>query len=227
MNEDSESKRKHESEADSDGEDFVGPSLSEALLPKKRKTLPYEKIYLENLPSADSYEKSYMHRDVITHCIVTNSDFLVTASCDGHIKFWKKVETGIEFVKHFRSHLGPIVSLSSNTEGSLLCSASSDKSLKIFDVINFDMINIMRLEYVPGHAQFIHTPGDAIHTLAVTDSESPNIYIYDSRGNNTPMSVLDRVHTKSVCLIKYNSRFDTVVSVDKNGILGECDFLRH
>ena len=29
----------------------------------------------------------------------------------GHIKFWKKKGMGIEFVKHFRSHLGPICGL--------------------------------------------------------------------------------------------------------------------
>ena len=34
------------------------------------------------------------------------SDFLITASADGHVKFWKKEERGIEFVKHFRGHLG-------------------------------------------------------------------------------------------------------------------------
>lgn len=37
----------------------------------------------------------------------SRKDFIVTASCDGHVKFWKKKEEeGIEFVKHFRSHLG-------------------------------------------------------------------------------------------------------------------------
>lgn len=46
-----------------------------------------------------------MHRDVITHVVVTKTDFVVTASIDGHVKFWKKMEEGIEFVKHFRSHL--------------------------------------------------------------------------------------------------------------------------
>lgn len=46
-----------------------------------------------------------MHRDVITHLVVTKTDFVITASIDGHIKFWKKMEEGIEFVKHFRSHL--------------------------------------------------------------------------------------------------------------------------
>ena len=35
------------------------------------------------------------------------TDFIITASQDGHVKFWKKKEEeGIEFVKHFRSHLG-------------------------------------------------------------------------------------------------------------------------
>lgn len=60
---------------------------------------------MENLPNSECYEKSYMHRDVITHIVVTKTDFIVTASVDGHVKFWKKMEEGIEFVKHFRSHL--------------------------------------------------------------------------------------------------------------------------
>lgn len=67
--------------------------------------LPYEHVFLENLPDAECYEKSYMHRDVITHLVVTKTDFIITASIDGHIKFWKKMDEGIEFVKHFRSHL--------------------------------------------------------------------------------------------------------------------------
>lgn len=101
-------KRAHESEEESDSENLVGPSISEAVhvKTKKRKILPHEKLYLDALPSAESYEKSYMHRDVITHCVVSPTDFIITASCDGHVKFWKKMETGIEFVKHFRSHLG-------------------------------------------------------------------------------------------------------------------------
>lgn len=33
--------------------------------------LEYENLYLENLPMCDTYEKSYMHRDVITHIIIT------------------------------------------------------------------------------------------------------------------------------------------------------------
>lgn len=61
------------------------------------------------LPSAEMYERSYMHRDVVTHAVVAAEvDFLITGSADGHIKFWKKRATGIEFAKHFRAHLGPV-----------------------------------------------------------------------------------------------------------------------
>lgn len=212
-------KRAHESDSDDSESDLVGPSLSEAAQPKKRKVLPFERLYLDNLPSAESYERSYMHRDTITHTAVTPTDFIITASCDGHIKFWKKLDSGIEFVKHFRSHLGPITKIAANIAGSLLCSASVDKSLKIFDVVNFDMINMMKLDYTPGTVEWIHGSGDAIHTLAVTDADSTKIYVYDGRGSSTPLNVLDKIHLKPVTLITYNPKYDVSISVDKSGIL--------
>ena len=99
-----------------------------------------DNLYASFLPSSDYYERSYMHRDVLSHILVTQTDFLITASQDGHLKFWKiltaeylkqqqqtatKYELAknsdkdkdndhasnflngpIEFVKHFRAHLG-------------------------------------------------------------------------------------------------------------------------
>lgn len=224
MTEENSKKHKLNDENNEEDENFVGPTLSEATIQetkKKRKTLPHEHLYLKNLPNSESYEKSYMHRDIITHCLITSTDFLITASCDGHIKFWKKIEVGIEFVKHFRSHLGPIVSISSNVEGSLFASASSDKSLKIFDVINFDMINMMRFDYEPSLLEWIHGPGDAISTLAVTDANSGKIYVYDGRGTNIPLQILEKIHVKPVGLMKYNYKFDVTVSIDKIGMLGK------
>lgn len=72
--------------------------------------IPNHQAYLEALPAAPMYERSYMHRDVVTHAVMTpcGTDFLVTASLDGHIKFWKKMPEGVEFVKHYHSHLEPI-----------------------------------------------------------------------------------------------------------------------
>uniref|UniRef100_A0A914L770 Uncharacterized protein n=1 Tax=Meloidogyne incognita TaxID=6306 RepID=A0A914L770_MELIC len=77
--------------------------------PKKLRndpTLKYEQVYLRAIPKASQYEKSFMHRDTITHVLATEKDFIITASQDGHLKFWKKKHNeGIEFVKHFRCHL--------------------------------------------------------------------------------------------------------------------------
>lgn len=110
-------------------------------------------------------------------------------------------------------------------EGTLLSSASTDKSLKIFDVVNFDMINMIKLSYVPCVIEWIHSSGDPIHTLAISDKESPKIYIYDGRADGTPLRVLEKVHMNPVHIIKYNSKYDVAVSVDKKGMLGKCYYI--
>ncbi|XP_019850335.1 PREDICTED: peptidylprolyl isomerase domain and WD repeat-containing protein 1-like [Amphimedon queenslandica] len=150
-------------------EEVVGPLPTQATLgdgDKKTISLPYEWVYLENLPSASMYEKSYMHRDIITHVTCTKSEFIVTASIDGHVKFWKKKEEGVEFVKHFRAHLGKIESVAVSYDGFLLSSAGEDKAIKVFDVINFDMINMFKLVYSPGCCEWIYSGGIATPALA-------------------------------------------------------------
>lgn len=181
--------------------------------------LQFEKLYLNLLPDAECYEKSYMHRDVITHICATRTDFVITASCDGHVKFWKKQEEGIEFVKLFRSHLHPIHALAANHNGHYLCTASADRSVKIFDIVNFDMINMLRLDYVPHCAEWIHTTGDPIATLAVSDHESGRIFVYDGKGTAEPLHVFEKMHSKPVCIIRYNIAFEVAVSIDRAGIL--------
>ena len=42
-----------------------------------------------------AYEKSFMHREAVTHVSVSRkSNFLMTASQDGHVKFWHKMDAG-------------------------------------------------------------------------------------------------------------------------------------
>ena len=88
---------------------------------KAKKILPFEKTYIDSLPSATMYERSFMHRDLVTHISVAKStEFIITGSCDGHVKFWKKMPDNIEFVKHFQAHLGNLLFIkviaASNTE---------------------------------------------------------------------------------------------------------------
>lgn len=42
-----------------------------------------------------------------------------------------------------------------------------DKTVKVFDVINFDMINMIKLDFVPNCTEWITSPGDAINGIAV------------------------------------------------------------
>ncbi|CAG7834170.1 unnamed protein product [Allacma fusca] len=201
-------------------DDLIGPQpVTDEPKPKKRKVLEYEDVYLASLPTAEYYERSYMHRDIVTHVAVTKTEFVITASADGHIKFWKKQEEGIEFVKHFRSHLGNIQAITINSTGTLLCSVSSDKSLKVFDVVNFDMINMMTLAYVPQTCEWVHCSGDPIPALAIAEENSNKIYIYDGQGSSEPIKILERMHRSPVTIIKYNPVFEAVISVDVKGMI--------
>ena len=207
-----------EADEDDSDDDFVGPSIGDAVPQKKRKVLEYEHVYLENIPCGINYERSFMHRDAVTHVVVTQTDFVVTASQDGHIKFWKKMEVGIEFVKHFRAHLGVINDVVVNANGSLLATVASDKAVKVFDVINFDMINMLKLDYVPSTAVWVYKPGDAINVLAIAEEKSNEIRMYDGKGSNEVLKTL-KIHQKPVSCMTYSVKYDIAISADEGGML--------
>ena len=51
-----------------------------------------------------------------------------------------------------------------------------DKHGKVFDVVNFDMINILSLDFVPEYAVWIHQAGAALPVVAIAgDKDSPAI----------------------------------------------------
>lgn len=79
-----------------------------------------------------------MHRDNLAFVTMTPfTDFLITTSVEGVVKFWKKMAVGIEFVKMFRAHQGEIVSVSVSTDGRSFATAGTDKRVAIFDVVTF------------------------------------------------------------------------------------------
>ncbi|KZT25403.1 hypothetical protein NEOLEDRAFT_1065477 [Neolentinus lepideus HHB14362 ss-1] len=210
-------------EEDSDDDD-VGPmpmpeNGANGGAKKKRKVLPNERLFLEHLPSADRYYKSFMHRDVVNFNIFTVTEFLVTTSVDGHVKFWKKQDQGIEFVKHYRAHLQTVVSVSASADGQLFASVSEDGTAKVFDVVNFDMINMIKLGYVPNACCWVHRRGQAQGLLAVSDSKTGVIRLYDGRGDDRPLETIDKLHRFPVHIMAYSNKYDTVVSADEGGFI--------
>lgn len=126
--------------AESSDDDF-GPALPSAVAPKKkRRKLAFEKVYISALPASPRYSKSLMHKDQLSYVTVTpHTDFLITSSIDGVVKFWKKMAVGVEFVKEFRAHVGEITSTSVSADGRSFATAGADKTVKVFDVITFGM----------------------------------------------------------------------------------------
>ncbi|KAJ3179601.1 Peptidyl-prolyl cis-trans isomerase cyp15 [Geranomyces variabilis] len=207
---------------DDESDDDVGPMpIPEGVPASKRKVrvLKHESLYLENIPSADMYERSLMHRDVVNFVAITKTDFLITTSVDGHVKFWKKTEKGLEFVKHFRSHLGAIVAIDVSNDGTLLATCGADQGLKIFDVVNFDMINMIKLPYLPNAVCWMYQKGQAQALLACSDRETSAIHLYDGRGGSEPLKTIEKLHSVPVHIMRYNPVADIVVSVDTGGMM--------
>ncbi|KAG5221326.1 peptidyl-prolyl cis-trans isomerase [Salix suchowensis] len=173
---------------ESDDED-VGPMpmTGVEVQKKRRKVLPHERLFLEHLPSADQYYKSFMHRDVINFCVMTKTDFLITSSIDGHVKLWKKQDTGIEFVKHYRAHLRPVTAVSASADGQIFASISEDGTAKVFDRSSTSPASCVRTSL-----SLIDISGSIRPHR--TDSASGSIKIYDARGNDTPLMSVDDLH---------------------------------
>ncbi|KAJ1554194.1 hypothetical protein HK096_004626, partial [Nowakowskiella sp. JEL0078] len=185
--------------------------------------LKYENLYLEALPCADSYERSLMHREVVNFVFVSKTtDFIITTSVDGHVKFWKKTAKGIEFAKHYRAHIGPVVTAALSIDGLLLSTVSVDGAIKVFDVANFgifDMINMIKIEYLPKAICWMFQKGDARALLACSELETNMIHFYDGRSDEKPLFETSKIHTKPVSIMKYNGWANVVVSIDIGGMV--------
>ncbi|KAL4890002.1 peptidyl-prolyl cis-trans isomerase [Aspergillus ambiguus] len=216
-------KRSHDEvdENDSSDDDF-GPALPSADAPKKkRRKLPFEKVYVNALPASPRYSKSLMHKDQLAFTVVSpHTDFLITASIDGVVKFWKKMAVGIEFVKEFRAHTGEVRSVSVSADGRSFATIGDDKTVKIFDVITFDLLSMLTLDFTPGCVCWVHRRGASLPLLAVTDQDTSMIQVFDGRGENpTPLHIVKTIHRRPVAAIAFNDAYDCVISADDTGLM--------
>lgn len=86
-----------------------------------------------------------------------------------------------------------------SVDGLLCCTISSDNSVKIYDVVNYDMMVMMRLPFVPGTIEWVYKPGDVKVKLAVSDRDSSKVHIYDARSDSR-----DPIIEKQVAIILLN-----------------------
>jgi peptidylprolyl isomerase domain and WD repeat-containing protein 1 len=189
------------------------------------RTDEWEKFYLDQLPSASYYEHSLMHRDTVTHiCASKATEFIITGSVDGHVKFWKKMHGSIEFVKHYQAHLGPIHEMVMSPDEKQLMTMSSDSMIKFFEIIGFDMSNMIEIAFVPKSGIWIYNSHHLCDRIAVTDRDSPKIYIYKSTDNSSIPLFEVNIHSFPVLQMGLHPVFQNVViSVDGKGIIEYWD----
>lgn len=198
-------------------EGMEGPQLPAA---KKRKKLEFEEQHLRSLPLSDMYERSYMHRDVVTQVAASpQTGFIITASMDGVVKFWKKTNKEIEFAKEYKAHTAPLCALSVSDDGGLVASISMDKTMKVFDVGTFDMIAILKLQFKPSCVAWVFRRGLSDPLVAVTDSESPQVSLYDIQAEAPHPIRSASFHSSPITVMRYNPAYDIAISADAKGNL--------
>ncbi|KAG7377557.1 Peptidylprolyl isomerase domain and WD repeat containing protein 1 [Phytophthora pseudosyringae] len=219
---------KHERDEPAASSDDEGPMPMPMPAPpakKKARKLPFEAAYLENLPSAAMYERSFMHRATVSHVLVApETQFVITASADGHVKFWKKMAKGIEFVKHYKAHLKEVHGLAASADGLRLCSTSADRSIKFYDVLAFDMVNMLSVAYTPAECCWASAKGAIEPKVVVADQNSPALRIYTAESAaNEPMHTISKLHAAPVTAVAYNPVANCVISADQKGIIEYWD----
>lgn len=200
----------------------MGPRLPSTEAPKKkRRVLPYEKLYMAAMPSSSRYSRSLMHKEQLLFATWTPlTDFLITASADGVVKFWKKIAQGIEFVKQFQAHNGEIRSVSVSQDGASFATAGADDTIKVFDVVTFDLLSMISPGFAPKCLCWVHRKGASLPLLAVSDEAAPLIRVYDGRGETEePIHTIKSLHRSPVHLMAFNDAFDCVVSADETGMV--------
>ena len=210
---------------------------------------------MSRVPRAARYERSFMHRSRLTHVRVVQSrssavaasttsrsfseaaaegaTFIVTASDDGHVKFWRKNPRGIEFVKHFIAHPPgyAITGMSVSADASTLATcAAKDGSVKLFDVAGWDMTSM--LSVLPVHPIACALLQKDGRYLALAGQDRQEIFIYDlqhvqvaevpgvtSGKQAQPIATLSTVHRAPVLHIAYNNAAGMCISADASGVI--------
>mmetsp|Transcript_35664 Transcript_35664/g.83456 ORF Transcript_35664/g.83456 Transcript_35664/m.83456 type:complete len:625 (-) Transcript_35664:66-1940(-) len=216
-------KRPLDFDDDDDDDDDMGPMPAPAPVaakPKKKKVLKNAHVYLDNLPKGEMYEKSFMHKDVVTFVVgSTQTGFLITGSSDGHIKFWKKQPEGIEFVKHYRAHIGTLLGMVLSQDGRLLATIGEDSAVKLFEVCSFDMTCMVKLKDKPLAVEFVHKKDTPAILIAVALAEKPEVHIIAPESGKAEAVRVLSVHSSPVHALKYNAWLHACISADKDGAL--------
>ena len=107
-------------------------------------------------------------------------------------------------------------------DGNYLCTLGEDNAVKIFEIISFDLINMFLLNFAVNTCCWL-TKGigtSAKFLLAVSDKNSPDIYIIEALGDKKQeFQKIEKKHFNPVVTMDYIPNFDFVISCDEVGMI--------
>lgn len=189
----------------------------------KRQRIESElELLQEGLPisetCASKYEKSYAHRGIVDKVVSCRQiGVVISASVDGHVKLWKKMAEGIEFVKAYHAHVGPIGCLTVSLDGTFGASCgSADLAIKVYDCKALDMVRILRLkDFRPRCCAF--ADGGLLLPRLLAGNDRGIIRVYEALDGETAWRDFDTIHGTAVCCMAYTDGF--AISIDERGLI--------
>lgn len=198
-----------------------------------------------DIPISPHYHVSWMHAAVVTCTAVSvKHGFVVTGDASGIVKFWKRQSVAnptipqqqaaqlknqqqqqqqhacMEFVKAFRAHADPILTISVDPAGDV-CVSVSRTLLKFYDVRTFDAVRLIScaddssIHLSQACAWF--TTSDGTDCVAVGDAEKGTIYVFAPDQDHIQMSI--QLHAAPLTCLAHNAAQKCMISADKAGIL--------
>ena len=218
--------------------------------PRKQKKRPLSDM--RDIPTPAHYQISFMHRSIVTHVVHSwKHAYVVTASSDGIVKFWKRTEVTppeqskenlmkgskeatsttpcVEFVKSFTAHIGPVSALVMEDLAADVCVSigHQDGVIKIYDVSTFDATAMIKTKHPIGspHASFFWTAATKALFLAVASSQKQDgrIFIYSMDDENLGLVQTIQLHATNITSLAYNAPNHAMYSADSKGILEVWD----
>lgn len=179
-----------------------------------------------------------MHRSIVTHVSATPRH-LVTASQDGQLTFWARdvsnptkptstdtnpstsinPATNLHFIKSFRAHLGPLSTLQVSTDARTVITMSlSDNTLKLFSIPAFDMVDFVKLPFIPSGPVCIASIARGVQGILVPHHAHQTVSFFPL-DNLLKERRISLPHLKKVILLTFNRTFNSFISVDEAGII--------
>lgn len=155
------------------------------------------------------------------------TDFILTGSKDGILKFWKKTQSNIEFVKTYKVFLNRITRIITSLDGSLACVTSDGNEVTFFDVTSFDLVHRFYLSFCPGTLTFVNTKMYSSPILAVSCRKNHVIQLFqcdqvklNDEGDPfiLPYTTIE-LHKKTVLHIEYNQKYECCLSIDQRSFI--------